>query len=59
MMKKILISFVLTAVLVANMGAAPAMAAEPTANNPICTVTDCTKTGEHSHNGDWYAAHSQ
>ena len=59
MMNKKFASLMLAGALITTMGTTSAFAAAPTTpTTPYCTVTSCTQTGNHQHNGTTYAAHS-
>ena len=63
MMKKKLSALMLTAALVATLGATPVLAATTTAcpngtcPYETCTYENCTQTGRHEHDGKTYAKH--
>lgn len=57
MMKKKLASLLVAGALITTMGTLSAFAATPAADLPLCTVSGCTTTGNHRHNGTSYAGH--
>lgn len=58
MVNKKLVSLLITGILVTAVGSISAFAAAPAPSVPYCTVSDCTLTGDHYHNGTAYAAHT-
>lgn len=58
MIIKKLAAVLATVSTLAVMTAVPAFAATPVAKVPFCTISDCTQTVKHLHDGHTYLAHT-
>ncbi len=58
MIKKI-VPVMAAGVMLVALGSTPALAAKAPASTPFCSISNCTKTGTHQHNGKSYTAHSK
>lgn len=58
MLNKKIAALLAVSAIITTTGSISAFAATATVCNPTCTISSCTQTGEHKHDGKSYAAHT-